>query len=841
VPDKAEVGGGRRWTISQIGSRELYACPLSFHQQGALRLFYTDAWCAHFRGLLSKMPSPLWGLSRRFHPDLPREKVVAFTAGMMARYTGYALRRHPPTSRQQYQDFINFGKWFALKVAGHLSKQTLDPQRDALFLFSTGAMETLELARSRGLFSVVDQLDPAKTDEDMVRQESQMWPGWDSLPGAVPQPYYDRLAQEWALADMIVVNSEFSRRAMIEQGAAPEKLVVVPLAYEPETIDAAPRTPRRDKPLEVLWLGQIVLRKGIPYLFEAARRMAGENVHIHVAGRIGINEVGVKSAPKNVTIHGRVTRERAIELYRSCDVFVLPTISDGFAITQLEAMSHGLPVITTPNCGDVVTPGTDGDIIPIRDPQALANSIMRLANDRDLLESMSRQAIVKSGQFTLPRYHQTIEQAADRIAAARQNRGTSARPVAHQWIVSQIGSRQHYGVPRGYAAIGQFKRLYTDVWCATFLRPLLLKGNSHMRAFATRWHPDISPSQVVHHNLRAIYDGWRRATLRGAGADEIYREYLRIGRTFDEAVARDLRRPKRINPVTDAFFGFNTGCLETLRVLRERGVPTVLDQTDPAKVEEDIILAEAEKWPGWQKSSGRVPQEYWDRLAAEWEMADLVLVNSTWTRNALIQQNVPAEKIIVVDMAYEPAAGPVPLPTKGQRPLTVLWMGSVILRKGIQYLIEAARLLKDTNLTFLIAGPIEISPEAVASAPPNMQFLGRITRDQTNLIYQKSDVFVLPTLSDGFAVTQVEAMNRGLPVIATPNCGEVVTDGVDGLLVPARDPAALAAAIARLDQDRKLLAEMSQNAFIRSTQFLLPKQARQVEAAVRDYQARLGR
>jgi glycosyltransferase involved in cell wall biosynthesis len=113
-----------------------------------------------------------------------------------------------------------------------------------------------------------------------------------------------------------------------------------------------------------------------------------------------------------------------------------------------------------------------------------------------------------------------------------------------------------------------------------------------------------------------------------------------------------------------------------------------------------------------------------------------------------------------------------------------------------------------------------------------MSFWARLTRDQTDDVYKQADIFVLPTISDGFAVTQVEAMSKGLPVITTPNCGEVVTSGKDGWIVPPRDAKALAEAVLKLDQDRELLAEMSHNAFLRSTQFLLPNQARQVEAAL---------
>ena len=166
----------------------------------------------------------------------------------------------------------------------------------------------------------------------------------------------------------------------------------------------------------------------------------------------------------------------------------------------------------------------------------------------------------------------------------------------------------------------------------------------------------------------------------------------------------------------------------------------------------------------------------------------------------------------------------------------MLWLGSVILRKGIQYLVEAAKLLKDTNLKFVIAGPVGISKEAVASAPPSMTFVGRVTRDRTDQLYEQADLFVLPTLSDGFAATQVEAMSKGLPVVTTPNCGEVVTDGLDGLIVPAGDADALAKALLKLDRDRGTLLEMSHKAFLRSTQFLLPVQAKQVEAAVQSFE-----
>ncbi len=404
-----------------------------------------------------------------------------------------------------------------------------------------------------------------------------------------------------------------------------------------------------------------------------------------------------------------------------------------------------------------------------------------------------------------------------------------------RWIVSQIGARQHYGLPRGFVYKDELRVLYTDAWCR-WGKSVLRIGPKFCRAFAGRSHPDIPNSMVVSFNLRTAWDLLRHHRSSQTLA-EYHFEYLRIGRWFATAVADDLRR-QELDPQKDVFFGFNTGCLETFDLMRQHGVTTICDQIDPARVEEEIVLEEAQRWPGWEALPGRIPDEYWQRMSTEWNAASMVMVNSQWSRQALIRQGVPSEKIFAVPVAYEAEKMHVPARKNMDGQLTVLWIGSVILRKGIQYLIEAAKLLRDNpRIRIVVAGPVQISPAARATAPSNIQFVGRVTRDQTNDWYRSADVFVLPTISDGFAITQVEAMAQALPVIATPNCGDVVTNGVDGLIVPARDAAALAEAIGRLDSDRKLLREMSYRALDKSTHFYLPRQAQLLEGAVMNFRA----
>ena len=89
--------------------------------------------------------------------------------------------------------------------------------------------------------------------------------------------------------------------------------------------------------------------------------------------------------------------------------------------------------------------------------------------------------------------------------------------------------------------------------------------------------------------------------------------------------------------------------------------------------------------------------------------------------------------------------------------------------------------------------------------------------------YARADVFVLPSLSEGMALAHLEAMAAGVPVIATPNCGSVVRDGVDGFIVPVRDREMLAARIEEIVSDRQLRERMSINARQRAQEFSIER------------------
>jgi glycosyltransferase involved in cell wall biosynthesis len=129
------------------------------------------------------------------------------------------------------------------------------------------------------------------------------------------------------------------------------------------------------------------------------------------------------------------------------------------------------------------------------------------------------------------------------------------------------------------------------------------------------------------------------------------------------------------------------------------------------------------------------------------------------------------------------------------RPLRVLFLGQVNLRKGVGALLDAVRVLKDAPVEFLFIGPSQITPPKDLVSDPRVVWHGPAARSDVHLHYRNADILVFPTLSDGFGLTQLEARAWRLPIIVTRRCGAVIEDGVTGIVVEPGDPKAIAEAI----------------------------------------------
>ena len=383
-------------------------------------------------------------------------------------------------------------------------------------------------------------------------------------------------------------------------------------------------------------------------------------------------------------------------------------------------------------------------------------------------------------------------------------------------VVVQKGSREHFLAARALHRMGVLTCLVVDWYaprgkflqgvCGFAARRLGGRGRAAMAAKA-----EEIPDDLVKVNwINGLMGKWRQRSGRFRTSSQ--EKNLIADIAFTKTVTRS-RLPDH-----DVFFGYSYMSLEMLEIEKRKGVLTILDQIDPGPVEFRLVAEEMSRHPDLAGPAPVYPAAYYERLRQEWDLADVIVVNSEWSRDALISEGVGAEKIEVLPLAYEGAQVDrqglgvdysANTEADARLPLHVLWLGQVNVRKGIHILIEAARLLEGRDILFDIVGPIGISREALESAPSNMTFHGSVSRDRSSDHYRNANVFVLPTLSDGFAITQLEAMAFGLPVITTPNCGKVVQDGKNGFVIPPSDAKALAGAVSRFDSDREFASRMS--------------------------------
>ncbi|MBW8865050.1 MAG: glycosyltransferase family 4 protein [Verrucomicrobia bacterium] len=135
--------------------------------------------------------------------------------------------------------------------------------------------------------------------------------------------------------------------------------------------------------MTILHNGGLSLRKGAPYLLEAFRLIRREVpdavLRLRRALRDDVEDILKKNSDLPMEWSDGLDFPSHIRRYQTSDLFLFPSIEDGFAIVVAEALACGLPVITTPNTGasDLVQPGVNGDIVPIRDARALADAALR--------------------------------------------------------------------------------------------------------------------------------------------------------------------------------------------------------------------------------------------------------------------------------------------------------------------------------------------------------------------------------------------------------------------------------------------------------------------------------
>jgi glycosyltransferase involved in cell wall biosynthesis len=201
-------------------------------------------------------------------------------------------------------------------------------------------------------------------------------------------------------------------------------------------------------------------------------------------------------------------------------------------------------------------------------------------------------------------------------------------------------------------------------------------------------------------------------------------------------------------------------------------------------------------------------------------------------------------KILAVPLAAPPPIAVIRKPANDiERPLSVIWAGSLIIRKGAHYFLEAWRGLAPGKHAYAqMYGYVGLPDNMLQSLPAGLELRGSVPQFELFEAFEKADILVFPTLADGFGMIVAEAFSRGLPVITTEYAGasDLVEHGRNGLIVPAADARALADALRWCLENREPLYRMRFRALETAARWQWPDYRRRLITALTEGLRRVG-
>lgn len=224
-----------------------------------------------------------------------------------------------------------------------------------------------------------------------------------------PEYIVKRELREANAADYILCPSQYVADSFIAKGIAPHKFMVIPYGVNTTRFKVIPNPPAKFK---VVFVGTVGVRKGLIYLFKALELLKDTlDIECILIGSIEKSFQPTCDTYSHLYRYiGRVPQNKLTEYYNSASVFVFPSLDEGMALVQLEAMACGLPIITTTNAGmdAVITDGKEGYIVPVRDYATLAEKISFLYSNPQILKQMAASAEKTAAQFTWDVYGEKL-------------------------------------------------------------------------------------------------------------------------------------------------------------------------------------------------------------------------------------------------------------------------------------------------------------------------------------------------------------------------------------------------------------------------------------------------
>jgi len=343
-------------------------------------------------------------MSRRMVDEIPLDLVRGIPQYELLRVLTSKMDNKGIITDKLHELSINkFDKW----VSRNITNQT-----DAVYCYEYNSLNTLKTAKKNGLYTIYEIPSPEHNYvHNLLMKEIEEFPELNT-------DYYkytmDLLNQrtgkrhaEFELADLVIVNSEFTRQSFDSSGLDTSKIVIVPLGC-PTNANNIEYEYKTDK-LRVIWAGTFSIRKGAHYLIKSMKELGNTNIELDIYGEVELPERLLQNI-KNINFMGSIPRHKLLADFCKYDLLIFPTLCDGFGMVITEALSKGLPVITTDKAGasDFIKNGKNGFIIKSHESDSIVEKLLWCINNKEYVISMRQTALNTAAKWQWSDYRNKL-------------------------------------------------------------------------------------------------------------------------------------------------------------------------------------------------------------------------------------------------------------------------------------------------------------------------------------------------------------------------------------------------------------------------------------------------
>lgn len=391
-----------------------------------------------------------------------------------------------------------------------------------------------------------------------------------------------------------------------------------------------------------------------------------------------------------------------------------------------------------------------------------------------------------------------------------------------KYCVVHVGARDHYQLAQALNEKEMLARLLTDFYTPDFL--IRLAGNQLPKLYA-RYNKNLS-SKLVHNNLFSKIYIESNAYLTG-------KSNFHKNKILDRYFSKQALYYVKKNAISGIVcYSYYWSVVADAIANNKWDGQAVVFQVHPVAQQIKQILRYDREATGLSylpEAEERSPEKQDTDYISSLKYATTIITASTFTKNGMSEQGVPAEKITVIpygcdisDMSpVQCAPAIVNRQSEQSLPLKLLWVGQLAYRKAPHHLFNAVKHFSKKYVQLSVITRSSIPDELSKLIPENVTVYNSVSNQQREEMYRTHHLFVMPSLVEGFGLVYLEALGQGLPILCTSNTGgaDIISHGHEGFIVPHGNVNAIQECIQICLDDRKLLFQMSMAAYMRAKQW----------------------